>query len=115
MINCHAIICGAGFETPAEALYLGKKMMVMPIKGQYEQRCNAVALERLGIKCFYQLNDTFGKTFEDWNQQPQRGCVAIRILHRRNYFAPNAKKPIITRRRLELSFWNQRLDRAGSP
>jgi len=66
LINCHAIICGAGFETPAEALYLGKKMMVMPVKGQYEQRCNAAALERLGVKCFYQLDGNFGKTFTDW-------------------------------------------------
>jgi uncharacterized protein (TIGR00661 family) len=66
MINCHAIICGAGFETPAEALYLGKKMMVMPIKGQYEQKCNAAALDQLGVKCFHLLDGSFGKTFEDW-------------------------------------------------
>ena len=66
MINCHAIICGAGFETPAEALYLGKKMMVMPIKGQYEQRCNAASLEQLGVKCFYQLDGNFNRVFEDW-------------------------------------------------
>ena len=71
MINCQAIICGAGFETPAEALYLGKKMMVMPIKGQYEQRCNAAALEQLGVKCFYQLDDKFSKTFEDWMNNHQ--------------------------------------------
>jgi predicted glycosyltransferase len=66
MINCHAIICGAGFETPAEALYLHKKMMVMPIKGQYEQRCNAAALEQLGISCFTQLDENFRNTFADW-------------------------------------------------
>jgi uncharacterized protein (TIGR00661 family) len=66
MINCHAIICGAGFETPAEALYLGKKMMVMPIKGQYEQKCNAAALERLGIKTISQLDATFTNAFNDW-------------------------------------------------
>jgi hypothetical protein len=41
-------------------------MMVMPVKGQYEQRCNAAALERLGVKCFYQLDGNFGKTFTDW-------------------------------------------------
>ena len=31
------ILCGAGFETPAEALFLKKKLMVIPMKGQYEQ------------------------------------------------------------------------------
>ena len=43
------ILCGAGFETPAEALYLNKKLMVIPMKNQYEQHCNAAALKTLGI------------------------------------------------------------------
>jgi uncharacterized protein (TIGR00661 family) len=49
LIGCSGIICGAGFETPAEALHLGKKILAIPIKGQYEQYCNAAALNRLGI------------------------------------------------------------------
>ena len=71
MINCHAIICGAGFETPAEALYLGKKMMVMPIKGQYEQKCNAAALARLGIKTISQLDADLTNAFNDWMSKNQ--------------------------------------------
>ena len=43
------IICGAGFETPAEALYLKKKLLVIPMKNQYEQQCNAEALKKLGV------------------------------------------------------------------
>ena len=43
------VLCGAGFETPAEALYLNKKLMVVPMKNQYEQHCNAAALKTLGI------------------------------------------------------------------
>ncbi|MDQ4141665.1 MAG: glycosyl transferase, partial [Bacteroidota bacterium] len=35
------VLCGAGFETPAEALYLGKKLLAVPMKSQYEQQCNA--------------------------------------------------------------------------
>lgn len=66
MIGCHAIICGAGFETPAEALHLNKKMMVMPIKGQYEQCCNAAALERLGVKAISGLDEDFHHRFERW-------------------------------------------------
>lgn len=50
LIGCSGIICGAGFETPAEALQLGKKILAIPIKGQYEQYCNAAALNRLGVK-----------------------------------------------------------------
>jgi uncharacterized protein (TIGR00661 family) len=43
------VICGAGFETPAEAMYLKKKLLVVPMKGQYEQACNAESLKELGI------------------------------------------------------------------
>ncbi|MFT3703813.1 MAG: glycosyltransferase family protein [Agriterribacter sp.] len=66
LIHCHAIICGAGFETPAEALHLNKKMMVMPIKGQYEQKCNAAALEQLGVKTLPELPENFHAVFEEW-------------------------------------------------
>ncbi len=68
LIHCSAIICGAGFETPAEALHLGKKMMVMPIKGQYEQQCNAAALEKLGVATLPELPDRFPEIFEQWYQ-----------------------------------------------
>ena len=43
------ILCGAGFETPAEALYMGKKLLVIPMKNQYEQQCNAESLRKLGV------------------------------------------------------------------
>lgn len=47
--SCAGILCGAGFETPAEALYMGKKLLVIPMKNQYEQQCNAEALRQLGV------------------------------------------------------------------
>lgn len=49
MATSKGILCGAGFETPAEALFLNKKLMVIPMKGQYEQQCNAAALKDLGV------------------------------------------------------------------
>jgi uncharacterized protein (TIGR00661 family) len=49
MIHSSGVLCGAGFETPAEALFLGKKLIVVPMKGQYEQHCNATALARMGV------------------------------------------------------------------
>ncbi|MDR3716989.1 MAG: glycosyltransferase family protein [Puia sp.] len=66
LINCHAIITGAGFETPAEALYLGKKLMVIPIKGQYEQFCNAAALEKMGVTRIDTLDAAFQARFHQW-------------------------------------------------
>lgn len=49
LTSCEGILCGAGFETPAEALFLKKKLMVIPMKNQYEQHCNAAALKVLGV------------------------------------------------------------------
>jgi uncharacterized protein (TIGR00661 family) len=46
--NCHGVISSGGFQTSVESLYLGKKLMVVPTKGQYEQICNAESLKRLG-------------------------------------------------------------------
>jgi uncharacterized protein (TIGR00661 family) len=66
LINCSAILTGAGFETPAEALYLGKKLMVIPIRGQYEQFCNAAALTRMGVPVLDKLDAGFEGAFRSW-------------------------------------------------
>ncbi|MDQ1098659.1 MULTISPECIES: glycosyltransferase family protein [Chryseobacterium] len=47
--GCNGILCNAGFETPAEALFMDKKLFVIPIQNQYEQACNACALDKMGI------------------------------------------------------------------
>lgn len=49
LATCEGVICGAGFETPAEALFMCKKLLVIPMKGQYEQLCNAAALKEMGV------------------------------------------------------------------
>lgn len=43
------VICNAGFELASEALSLGRKVMVKPLKGQMEQSSNALALTVLGL------------------------------------------------------------------
>lgn len=66
LINCRGVLCGAGFETPAEALYLKKKLLVIPMKNQYEQQCNAEALKDMGVPVIYDLNQKNLKLIEDW-------------------------------------------------
>lgn len=56
MASSNGVICGAGFETPSEALYLGKKLMVIPMKNQYEQKCNALALKEMGVPVLKKLS-----------------------------------------------------------
>lgn len=58
LLRSKGVICSAGFELPSECLHLGIPLMVIPIKGQYEQYCNAAALEKLGVSVQYGLNQT---------------------------------------------------------
>lgn len=48
MARCRAVVTTAGFETTAEALYLGKPVLMVPVEGHFEQRCNAHDAERIG-------------------------------------------------------------------
>jgi len=54
--SCKGVMCGAGFETPAEALFLRKKLLVVPMKNQYEQQCNAASLKEMGIPVLKKFN-----------------------------------------------------------
>lgn len=49
LANCRGVICNAGFELPSEALHLGKKLLVKPLKGQFEQLSNAMTLKMLNL------------------------------------------------------------------
>jgi uncharacterized protein (TIGR00661 family) len=60
MAHSMGVITGGGFETPAEAMYLGKKIISIPIKGQYEQHCNAEALKKFGALVLHDIDIHFG-------------------------------------------------------
>jgi len=60
------VITGAGFETPSETLYLGKKLMVVPIHGQYEQLCNAEALKHFDVPVLEDLDHNFTGITTQW-------------------------------------------------
>ncbi len=78
LINCTGIVTGAGFETPAEALHLEKKLLCIPIKGQYEQQCNAAALQEMGVTCLKKISHDFEDQFIKWIQSPQNVQVNYR-------------------------------------
>ena len=66
MSKATGVFCGAGFETPAEAMFLKKKLMVIPMKGQYEQQCNAAALEEMGVPVIKSLKRKHLQKIKDW-------------------------------------------------
>jgi uncharacterized protein (TIGR00661 family) len=66
MVSAQGVLCGAGFETPAEALYLGKKLMVVPMKAQYEQHYNAEALRVLGVPVLKNIKKKRLPEMKEW-------------------------------------------------
>jgi uncharacterized protein (TIGR00661 family) len=48
MSRCKGLACTAGFESVCEAMYLDKPVMMVPVKGHYEQYCNARDASRIG-------------------------------------------------------------------
>jgi uncharacterized protein (TIGR00661 family) len=71
MAGCAGVLCGAGFETPAEALFLGKKLLVIPMKNQYEQHFNAEGLKDLGIKVLPKLSKKYVPDIKAWIKSGQ--------------------------------------------
>lgn len=71
MAASEGVLCGAGFETPAEALYLGKKLLVIPMKNQYEQQLNAAALKQMGVPVIKSLKPKFEPVIKDWLENGQ--------------------------------------------
>ncbi|HET8829719.1 MAG TPA: glycosyltransferase family protein [Pelobium sp.] len=64
--NCAGLFTGGGFEGPSEALYLGKKVLLMPMKNQFEQTCNAAAAEELGLPIVKQIDANLVATLRKW-------------------------------------------------
>ncbi len=66
LANCRGVITAAGFSTVSEALYLKKKLLVIPQKGQLEQKCNAAALKQMGVTVIKKLKRKRIPEIIDW-------------------------------------------------
>lgn len=64
--NCLGVVSSTGFETTSESLFLGKKLLTIPIKNQYEQLSNAAALEEMGGQIVYNIDSNFKSIVNDW-------------------------------------------------
>lgn len=71
MASCAGLFTGGGFEGPAEALYLGKKLLVAPMRFQYEQQCNAYALKQLGLPVIWGSNKNWLPILKSFVATPQ--------------------------------------------
>ena len=75
MTSAKGVLCGAGFETPAEALYLGKKLMVVPMKSQLEQHYNAASLKQLGVPVLKKMRKKNIEKILEWIETDERVTV----------------------------------------
>lgn len=69
--QCEGFLTGGGFEGPAESLFLGKKLLSVPMKNQYEQQCNSLALEKMGIEIVWKESE-FEKKLARWIKSDNR-------------------------------------------
>jgi len=66
MASCEGLLTGGGFEGPAEALFLKKKILMIPMSGQYEQQCNALAASKMGVPVIHSIDDDFVPQINHW-------------------------------------------------
>ena len=71
LASCAGLFTGGGFEGPAEALFMGKKLLVAPMKFQYEQQCNAFALKQFGLPVIWGSNKNWEPIIKNWVNNPQ--------------------------------------------
>jgi uncharacterized protein (TIGR00661 family) len=62
LLRCSGVITASGFSTTSEALFLGKRLWSIPIKGQFEQIDNAIKLNKLGVY----TDDLTSENLENW-------------------------------------------------
>jgi uncharacterized protein (TIGR00661 family) len=71
LASCAGLFTGGGFEGPAEALFMGKKLLVAPMRFQYEQQCNAFALKQFGLPVIWGSNKNWEPIIKNWVNNPQ--------------------------------------------
>lgn len=64
--SASGVLTNAGFGTTSEALFLRKKLLVIPMKKQYEQHCNAAMLEEMGVTVLKKFNKKSVPIIQDW-------------------------------------------------
>ena len=70
LANSIGLITGGGFEGPAEAMFLGKKVFCVPMFHQYEQQCNAFAAEKMGATVVWN-EKSFDEKLKVWIEKAQ--------------------------------------------
>ena len=60
------LITAAGFQATSEAIFLGKKLLAIPQRNQFEQQSNARALSLMGVPTLPEFSERFEGLLDDW-------------------------------------------------
>ena len=77
LASCEGLLTGGGFEGPAEALFLGKKLLMIPMTNQYEQECNAEAARLMGVTVVAKIDENFSDKLKLWVANENRVNVSF--------------------------------------
>jgi len=66
LATSNGLLTAGGFEGPAEAIFLGKKVFSIPMSNQYEQLCNAEAMKKIGVTVSPKLNSEVLQKLMNW-------------------------------------------------
>lgn len=101
LTSCSGLLCAAGFGATTEALFLGKKLCVVPMKKQFEQQCNALALNQMGVAVVKSLKEKWHPQIAQWlkeenpirvNYPDNAEAIVSTILRNEILDAPNVKE-----------------------
>ncbi len=111
LLACHLVITAAGFGTTTEALHLGKKLIVIPMKGQLEQKFNAQILKKYGVTVLKSIDNTkpvtvinkviSGPAGYKMNYPDNKGIIAQKIVNL--YNGPILNSPTISKSQISQS------------
>jgi len=75
LIQSQGVIANAGFELSSEALQLGKKLLIKPLHGQFEQLSNVLMLNRLELcQTLFSLDTD---AVEEWLEAPATEAICF--------------------------------------
>jgi uncharacterized protein (TIGR00661 family) len=89
LVTARGVITGGGFSLLSEAVYLGKPVLSVPLRGQFEQLMNARYLEREGfgmcaraveaatLAAFVDRLDDFHERLEEYVQDGNTEALAV--------------------------------------
>ncbi|MFH0873765.1 MAG: glycosyltransferase family protein [Candidatus Komeilibacteria bacterium] len=78
LAGARGVVINGGFTLMSESLYLGKPILSMPIKMQYEQILNARMIEALGLGLM--TKELTADVFNSWHSQLSRFTQVVKTL-----------------------------------